>query len=167
MSPSWLSTLSLFLLESARLFQLLPLGTTFPDRVEVAVFLLSQGFVTTINNNNNNGQWRTMISSSVALDGCCDVPPCSLYQAGFGGLDGEAGAVGRKPWRGGRGRQEETETGSLGQSLCLAALAFGSCKGTQQPWSCPGSQEPRRKRQGRAVTHCPADGQPGRLSGPL
>ena len=52
--PSCLSTLSLFLLESARLFQLLPLGTTFPDRVEVAVFLLSQGFVTTINNNNNN-----------------------------------------------------------------------------------------------------------------
>ena len=52
--PRRLSTLSLFLLESARLFQLLPLGTAFPDRVEVAVFLLSQGFVTTINNNNNN-----------------------------------------------------------------------------------------------------------------
>ena len=83
-----------------------------------------------------------MNSGSVALDGGCDVPPCSLYQAGFGGLDGEAGAVGRKPWRGGRRRQEGREPGSLGQSLCLAALAFGSCKGTQQPRSCPASQKP-------------------------
>lgn len=144
-SPSCLSTLSLFLLESARLFQLLPLGMTFPERVEVAVFLLSQGFVAAINNNNNNtnGHRRTMISSSVALDECCHISPCCLCKAGFGGLGGDGEAGGGSPGWGGRERQEERETGSLGQSLCLAALAFGSCKGTQQLRSCPGSKEPR------------------------
>lgn len=72
------------------------------------MFLLSQGFVATINNNNNNdGHQRKMISSSVALDRCCLVPPCSLYQAGFGGLGGEEGSGGRSPGWGGRGRQEE------------------------------------------------------------
>ena len=39
---------------------------------------------------------------------------------------------------GGGGRRR----GSLGHRPCSAALAFGSCKGTQHPQSCPGSQEP-------------------------
>ena len=76
-----LSTLPLFLLESARLFQLVSLGAVFSEWVEVALFILSQGFAPTINNNNNNSHKRTMISSSLALDGCCPAPPSSPLPA--------------------------------------------------------------------------------------
>lgn len=72
-----LSTLPLFLLASARLFQLTSLGAVFSEWVEVALFILSQGFAPAINNNNNNSHQRTMISSSLALDGCRPAPPSS------------------------------------------------------------------------------------------
>lgn len=77
-----LSTLPLFLLASARLFQLTSLGAVFSEWVEVALFILSQGFAPAINNNNNNNSHQgTMISSSLALDGCRPAPPSSPLPA--------------------------------------------------------------------------------------
>lgn len=104
----------LFLLESAGHLQLLPLGIAFPEWVEVALFILHQGFAPTINNNNNsnnNSLERTVISSTMVLRGChleppSGPPPCSLHRAGLGGSGEERGGGQRKPWRKGRYRRK-------------------------------------------------------------
>lgn len=88
-----------------------------------------------------------MISSSVALDECCHMPPCSLCKAGFGGLGGDGGAGGGSPGWGGREAGGE-EPGSLGQSLCLAAFAFWELQGDPATGAVLGPRSPAESIRG-------------------